>query len=392
MKIVHIITRMIIGGAQENTLFNCLDLATDFGDQVTLITGPTEGPEGKLLQRLSESQRSRINVETVPSLCREIHPWNDPNAYRQLKRLLHRLQPDVVHTHSAKAGILGRLAAWKRKVPAVVHTVHGAPFYEYQNRAAYWSYRWCEWYAAKHCHHLISVADAMTDLMVKANVASPDKFTTIYSGMDVQPYLNATQLRQESRQKLGFSPQDIVVGKIARLAPLKGHEYLLAAAPKLIQQNPNIRFLLVGNGSLTEQIQQQIRAAGLQDHFVLTGLVDPAEVPEMVAAMDLVVHTSLREGLARVLPQSLLAGLPVVSFDIDGAREVCISNETGWLIPAKDQLILTEKILDLANDPEKRQRMGRAGQLRFQEQFDHHFMTRRIREVYQQVLEGEKQA
>lgn len=385
MKVAHIITRMIIGGAQENTLFNCLDLAEEYGDQVVLMTGPTEGPEGKLLQRLSDEQRSKIAIQVIPHLTRNIHPLHDWKAYGELKRHLNHFAPDVVHTHSAKAGVLGRIAAWQRRTPAVIHSVHGAPFYDYQPRISYWAYRWFEWYAAKYCHHMISVADAMTDLMVDANIAPREKFTTIYSGMDTRPFLNSGQGRAEARKTLGFQDSDIVVGKIARLAPLKGHSYLLRVAPQLIEAEPRIKFLLVGNGSLTDLIKEEIRRLGLESHFVLTGLVPPEQVPTMISAMDLVVHTSLREGLARVLPQALLSGLPVVSFDIDGAREVCISGETGWLIPPEDETQLLEKLLELVRSPLQRTEMGKTGRERFAQQFDHHYMTRRIRSLYQSI-------
>ncbi len=124
MRVLHIITRMIIGGAQENTLYNCLDLIRDFGDEVILATGPSLGPEGRLLE---QGRAGDLEIEIVPSLKRSILPWSDIRCYQQLRQLIRRTQPDVVHTHSAKAGFLGRLAAWKEQVPAVIHTVHGAP-------------------------------------------------------------------------------------------------------------------------------------------------------------------------------------------------------------------------------------------------------------------------
>ncbi|MBL8889310.1 MAG: glycosyltransferase family 4 protein [Planctomycetaceae bacterium] len=386
MKIVHVITRMIIGGAQENTLYNCLDLARDFGDEVTLLTGPTTGPEGQLLEGLSEEARQSIRIEVIPTLRRSIHPLDDRRALLAISSAIKQIRPDVVHTHSAKAGFLGRLAAWRLQVPAVVHTVHGAPFHEYQNRGSYWLFRWLEWHAAKHCHHMISVADAMTDLMVAARVARREKFTTIYSGMEVQPFLEAFQQRAATRREWNFQEKDLVVGKIARLAPLKGHEYLLQSAIAVIQQNPRVKFFLVGNGTKTEEIKREIDRLGLSDHFVLTGLVAPRQIPSLISAMDVVVHTSLREGLARVLPQALLAGVPVVSFDIDGAREVCVDGETGGLVAPRDTTGLTQCLLRLAGDAELRSRLGRAGQDRCRQVFDHHYMTEKIREVYRQVL------
>jgi glycosyltransferase involved in cell wall biosynthesis len=176
MRIAHIITRMIIGGAQENTLYNSEDLIRLFGDDVLLITGPALGPEGDLL---GQGRAGGVPIRLIDSLRRSIDPRRDLAAYKELRRAIREFHPDVVHTHSAKAGFLGRLVASALGVKAIVHTVHGAPFHAYQNAAAREVFRWCEWYAARHCHALISVADAMTDLLVNARVAPREKFTTI---------------------------------------------------------------------------------------------------------------------------------------------------------------------------------------------------------------------
>jgi glycosyltransferase involved in cell wall biosynthesis len=302
-----------------------------------------------------------------------------------LKKVIREFNPDVVHTHSAKAGFLGRLAAWSLRVPAVVHTVHGAPFHPYQNFAARELFRRCERFAAGRCHALISVADAMTDLLVNAGVAPREKFTTIYSGMDVEPFLRADEHRQRVRRELGFGPEHIVIGKIARLFHLKGHEDVITAAmyPSI---PPHVRFLFVGDGILRQKLQKQIDDAGMHDRFVFTGLVPPSRIPELIGAMDILVHASLREGLARALPQTLIAGKPVVSYDIDGAREVCISGETGYLVPASHFKELIDPLARLAADEALRQRLGRAGRERFTEQFRHEHMTRRVRELYENVL------
>ncbi len=383
MKVVHIITRMIVGGAQENTLLNCIDLIDQYGDEVTLITGPSEGPEGQLLQRFYHPQ---LKIMEAPALTRNIKPWQDWKAYRQIRRILADINPDVVHTHSAKAGILGRLAAWHLKVPAVIHTVHGAPFHPYQSALARRFFACCERYAAKRCHRLLCVADAMTDLMVEGGVADRDRFTTVYSGMEIEDYLQADQHRTEVREQFGFNTNDIVVGKIARLFNLKGHKYLVAAAQQVIQQNPHVHFLLVGDGSLRPEIEAQIEAGGVTDHFHFTGLVPPTDVPRYLGGMDILAHTSLREGLARALPQALLAGKPVISFNIDGAREVCITDVTGILTNAKDVDALAEAILRLAGDAGLRQQLGEAGRAKCREMYSHQLMTDRIRAIYQEVL------
>jgi glycosyltransferase involved in cell wall biosynthesis len=382
MRIVHIITRMVVGGAQENTLYNCEDLVRLFGDDVTLVTGPSLGPEGALLQ---QGRGGEFVVREVPSLRRAIDPWKDTSSYFALKRLLRELKPEVVHTHSAKGGFLGRLAAVAVGVPAIVHTVHGAPFHAYQSAAARNLFRWCEKYAARRCHALISVADAMTDLMVNAGVAPREKFTTVYSGMDVEPFWHADEHRALVRQQLGYEPQHIVIGKIARLFHLKGHADVIRAAGEVVKANDNVRFLFVGDGILRDALQQQIEASGLTPYFQFTGLVAPSEIPRYISAMDVVVHASLREGLARALPQALIAGKPVVSYDIDGAREVAITGETGFLVPPRWDA-LSQPLIQLAADEPLRRRLGTTGRDRFSDQFRHEFMTGRIREIYQRVL------
>jgi len=379
---------MIVGGAQENTLYTCLDLIRDHGDDVLLITGPTDGPEGRLLEA---GRAGGVPVQTIDSLRRSIHPLRDLQAYRDLKQALQKFRPDVVHTHSAKAGMLGRAAGWglakESKTPlAVIHTVHGAPFHPYQSFLARYFYRQCERWAAKRCHHLISVADAMTSLMVHAKVAPFGKFTTIYSGMEVEPFLNCDQHRQATRRELGLSDDAIVVGKIARLFELKGHEYLVNAAPAIIAKNPNVRFLLVGDGSLRGDIERRIDGLGLRHAFLFTGLVPPELIPRYISAMDMLVHTSLREGLARTLPQALISGKPIISYDVDGAREVCLTNETGILLPPKSVGSLSDAVSRLAGNVDLRTTWGRAGRAKFTEQFRHTFMTSRIREVYLRFL------
>lgn len=399
LRVAHVITRMIVGGAQENTLYNCRDLAQQHGDEVLLLTGPASGPEGDLLRGIAEvdddkagqgraGESSRLHFEIIPSLQRAIHPLRDARAYYELRRALAKFRPDVVHTHSAKGGFLGRLAAWSLKTPAVIHTVHGAPFHPYQSWAARRLFQSCERYAARRCHALISVANAMTDLMASANIAPREKFTTIYSGMEVDPFLRAHEHRDRIRQKLGFTDEQIVIGKIARLFHLKGHADVIAAAEDLRGQKTRVRFLFIGDGILHDQLQRDIRARGLDEMFVFTGLVPPAQIPEYLGAMDILVHTSLREGLARALPQALLAGKPVVSYDVDGAREVCISGETGFLVPPRDLAALKHALVRLVGDAALRERLGSTGRARCQETFPHELMTEKIRALYMRVLAG----
>ena len=384
MRIAHIITRMILGGAQENTLLTCEDLIRIHGDEVLLITGPALGPEGSLLER---AKASGVPLKIVPSLRRSIHPMRDWTSYRALKRILHDYRPDVAHTHSAKGGLLGRAAATAAGVPAVIHGVHGAPFHPYQNAVSRAFFRACERWAARRCHAFISVDDAMTELMVAAGVAPREQFTTIYSGMEVEPLVAAERHRLQTRRELGYTDEHVVIGKIARLFRLKGHDDVIDAARSVVEKHPQARFLFVGDGAWRARLERRIDKAGLGAYFKLTGLVPSPRVPELIAAMDIVVHASLREGLARVLPQGLIAGKPVVSYDVDGAREVVLPGRTGFLLPPRDVAALARALDELVLDAALRERLGAEGRRLFTQQFRHERMTQLTREVYERVLD-----
>ena len=185
MRIAHIITRLIVGGAQENTFLTALGQLRDYGDDVTLITGPGLGPEGSLVER---AKSEGIDVRILPESQRSLHPWRDWRCYRKLIAMLRELKPEIVHTHSSKAGVLGRTAATKLGIP-VVHTIHGASFHYGQSAITQRIYIAAEKWAARRCDKLISVCDAMTDQYIAAGIAPREKFVTIYSGMEVEPFL-----------------------------------------------------------------------------------------------------------------------------------------------------------------------------------------------------------
>jgi glycosyltransferase involved in cell wall biosynthesis len=269
---------------------------------------------------------------------------------------------------------------------AIVHTVHGAPFHAHQSAAARAFSRWCERFAARKCHAIVSVADAMTELLVQAGVAPREKFSTVYSGMDVAPLLAADQHREETRRALGYRPEHVVVGKIARLFHLKGHKYLIEAAEQVVRRRPEVRFLLVGDGVLRAPLEKQIRGSRLTEYFQFLGLVKPQRIPSLLGAMDVLVHVSLREGLARALAQALIAGKAVVSYDVDGAREVAIPGETGYLAPPESVGPLADALIELAGDAEQRRRLGRTGRARFTDQFRYERMTEQLRRLYERLL------
>ncbi len=387
MRIVHIITRLILGGAQENTLLTVDGLHHRFGDDVTLITGPAEGPEGDLFEK---ARRRGLKVELMPELVRAIRPAVDLRAYRALRRSIRRLRPEVVHTHSSKAGILGRAAAWAERVPAVVHTIHGLPFGPSESPAKNRIYIALERWAARRSHAIVGVCDAMAEQALAEGVGRPEQYSTVYSGMDVDAFLNPPRPRDEVRRELGLADDEVAFGTVARLFERKGHDDILAAAPGVLRSDPRVRFVFIGDGIWRDRLSAEAERLGVRHAVHFTGLVSPDRIPELLGALDAVVHPSLREGLARVLPQALLVGRPVISYDVDGAREVVLP-ETGILLPPRSIESLGAAILRLAADPGLRESMGREGRARFAHRFRHETMTEQLRSLYERILDRRDQ-
>lgn len=382
MRVTHIITRLIVGGAQENTIASVLGLQQRHKTSVRLISGPTTGPEGSLESMVAAVPKL---LTLVPTLVRPVHPWKDLLAFRSLVWLLRDDRPDIVHTHSGKAGILGRFAARRAGVPVIIHTIHGPSFGPFQGSVANTVFRSAERAAARVTTHFVSVANAMTRQYLAAGIGVADQFTRIFSGFDLAPFL-AARNDLEVRARYGIGPEDFVIGKIARLFKLKGHDDLLAAATTIVKAVPHARFLLVGGGEWRMRFEELVRTLGLARQFVFAGLVPPAEVPSLIGIMDLLVHLSRREGLARALPQALAAGKPVIAYDLDGANEVCLDQQTGFLVEPGNLDQFAARVVQLARDLEARSRFGRNGERLARQFFSVETMVDDLDALYTRLL------
>lgn len=380
MRVTHVITRLIVGGAQENTIATVHGLRQMQGLEVGLISGPSMGPEGSL-------EREAGNFIIVPELVRPIHPLKDLLALRKIEKILRQQRPGIVHTHSGKAGILGRIAAKRAGAPIIVHTIHGPSFGNFQGATSNFIFRAAEKRAAGVTTHFVVVADAMREHYLAAGIGKPEQYTKIFSGFALEPFIAATN-DAALRATLGIGRDDFVIGKIARLFKLKGHDDLFAVAPELIRQNPNIKFLLVGDGEWRGRFENQARNSGLQKHFIFSGLIPPNDVPKYTGVMDALVHLSLREGLPRAVPQALAAGKPAVAYDCDGAREACLDGKTGFLVQPGDFTTLKRRLLQLSNDPGLCRQMGQAGQDFVRENFAVEKMVRNIYNLYMKLSAG----
>jgi glycosyltransferase involved in cell wall biosynthesis len=418
MRIVHVSTRLILGGSQENTVLSCEGQAR-LGHEVHLVHGPIYGPEGNLQARVDafDAQAKRegrpgITRHEVATLVRDVSPVKDWTCRRDLRRLFERLRPDIVHTHSSKAGVLGRLAAWEsRPRPAIVHTIHGPPFMPLEGsiatrlktQAANAVYTLAERKAARACHVIVSVAEAMTRQFLERRIGRPEQFVTVRSGMELEAYLtpHAGETRGEVRTRLGLHAEDFVIGTVARLAQHKGHEDLVAGLSSELRTRPGWKMLWVGDGWWRERLVAKCRHAGLAvcsleteslervrgAQVVLTGLVPPERIAGLMRAMDVLVHPSAREGLPRTVPQALAAGTAVVASDADGTPEVCVDGQTGKLVRVGDAEGYRRAVVWMAEHEDERRAMAQRGQQRVVEEFSAQTMVDRLEVVYARALD-----
>jgi glycosyltransferase involved in cell wall biosynthesis len=380
---------LILGGAQENTLITCKHLAQR-GHDVTLITGPAIGPEGELF---NQTKQQNYKVIVVDRLRRAINPFNDVISYLQIKKLLYKLQPDIVHTHSAKAGILGRFAGhnlkgkWTDNLPMVVHGIHGLAFHPYQNQWLNKFYIAVEKSAVKRTDFFVSVANAMTNQSITAGIGRPEQFVTAYSAIEEDDFLEpiSPECKKDFRQKYDIDEDSIVLVTIARLFMLKGHKYIIESVKELSKRFEKCIWLFVGDGNLSEQFKQQVSQLGLTEKIKFTGLLPPSQIPLAIQSSDILVHCSLREGLARTLPQAMLCGKPAISFDVDGAKEV-VNHNTGRLIEPKNIEQLTKACAELIEDESLRKKLGETGRESVKEKFAPKTMVDTIEAVYRKLL------
>ena len=376
----HVITRLIVGGAQENTLASVVEHRRRGRFASDLILGPTLGPEGSLV---SEARTCGVEPRLVASLRRQVNPLMDAIALLSLVRVFRRGQYDVVHTHSSKAGILARLAARIASVPVVVHTVHGWGFNDRQRPLVRNSYvsleRWC----ARFTDALITVTPRDAERGLSIGIGQPGLYTTIRSGIDIARFGASRQRREAVRAELGLAKSDRVVISVMRLSPQKAPLDLIDAVARLVREVPDARVVLVGDGPLRNAVETRRRELGLGKRLILTGI--RRDVPELLSAADVLALSSLWEGLPRVIPQAMAAGLPVVATAIDGSAEAIVHGETGILVPPRDPAALGAALAALLRDPERARAMGEAGRARVVE-FDICRMVDAIEGLYARHL------
>lgn len=379
VRVLHVITRLVVGGAQENTMLTAQLLEPEQWN-VTVMSGPQTGSEGSLIETVRERG---IPLVIEPTLVREVNPFKDLLATIRLARLIRRGKYTIVHTHSSKAGIVGRWAAKFAGAPIIVHTVHGWGHHDHQHPLVRAYYIWLEKLTLPITDKLIAVSPSNIEKGLKDGIGQPDDYVVIRSGIELDRFGHPQVERGGTRTAWGIPLDAPLVGTVTRLSPQKGPLDFVRAAAQIAQAVPEAWFMMVGDGPMRAEVETLARDLGIANRLVLTGL--RRDVPELLAAFDIFVLSSLWEGLPRVVTQAMATGLPVVSTAIDGSAEVVEEGVNGFCVPPGEPGALAERAIKLLRDPELAQRLGKAGQLRAIE-FDVWTMVAKIAELYEHLL------
>ncbi|MER9016484.1 glycosyltransferase [Mesorhizobium sp. M0898] len=378
LRIVHVITRLINGGADENTVHSC-NWAAQRGHDVVLLHGETVHPE--IIARVDP----RVKLIGVPSLTRSISPVCDVRALLSLTRRFRSLNADIVHTHTSKAGILGRFAAWAAGVPGIVHGVHIVPFVNV-GVVERFAYLVLEKLAAPLTSAFISVSEGIRDLCLSAGVGRPDKHYVIHSGFDLDRFRNAgppDDWRDLLRLAPG-APRPPVLLMIAAFEPRKRHTEFLDVFRKVETRLPDAMLVLAGDGPLHSVVESRAKWLGLARQVVFTGYRDDPE--RLIALADLCLLCSMREGLPRVVMQYLAGGKPCVACDLPGLREVLRPGINGVIAPAHDLAAMADAIAALLEDRERLAGLAQGAAATDLSNWDARLMGKRIDAIYRKVL------
>jgi glycosyltransferase involved in cell wall biosynthesis len=376
-RIVHVITRLELGGAQQNTL-HCV--AHHDRERFSTILVAGEGGE------LDSEARSLEDAEVhlVPYLRHPIAPVNDPTAIFRLASLFKKVGAELVHTHSSKAGVIGRLAARRAGVPAIVHTVHGWSFNATQPVALQRFYAAIERRLARFTDRLVVVSSLNREKGLSLGIGDPARYQVIHSGIDIADYGQPVNPREQVRAELGYGEEEFVVGAVACLKHQKAPLDFVKTAVIAIRREPRLRFFIAGDGPMRQSVEKAIQDAGLEEKIHLLGWRH--DVVDLFHAMDVFLLTSLFEGLPRAVLQSMAAGTPVVATAVDGTPEVVLDGETGLLVPPGSPGEAAEAVLRVAADEEFAGALVFAASERLGEKFEIRSMVHELDDLYDRLL------
>jgi len=382
IKVAHIIARMITGGADENTLFTMKGLDKN-KYEIDLITG--EEFDESILNKVKNNHFDIIQVKGLKWKLNFLH---DPIVLIKLIKLMRKNRYDIVHTHTTKAGILGRIAAQLSGVPVIVHGLHGSTFQAFNSGLLNWLLFLFERLTGRFTDAYISVSKVLSKTYIEKGIGKKDNHYTVYSGMELSKFYHTRDKinYKEKYEELGINAGDFLIGNVARLETRKGHQFLLDAFKNVVEQQKDghVKLLIIGEGNKREYLENYAKELNLGDKVIFTGYRE--DVEELMALMDIFVLTSLREGLPRVLVQAAAVGMPSVAFNVDGVPEIIKDNYNGFLIKVKDVEQLGNRIVKYMNNKELVLLHGRNGREFIENKWSVKGMVDRIDKIYQKLI------
>lgn len=361
IRVIHVITRFDKGGSAENTCLTAMGLDPELYE-VRLVVGASEesdmGPDEQACveENLARLRARGVKILTLAELVRRVSPVNDLTALFALWRLFRRERPRIVHTHTSKAGIVGRLAAWLAGVPVIIHTPHGHVFWGYFGPAKTRFFVLLEKLSALVTDRLVMLTEQERIDHLRVGIAPAETFATIHSGVDLAPFTAAKAARNEARRSLGIPEGAFAVGTVGRLTAIKGPGVLMAAARTVIERSPQSVFVFLGAGEMLEALQAQAAALGIEGHVRFAGW--RPDVARMMSALDCFAFPSINEGMGKALVEAMALGKPVVASRVGGIVDLVDDGVSGFLVPPADPQALADRILFLLENPETARRMA----------------------------------
>lgn len=382
IRVCRIIGRLNIGGPAIHAILLTRGLRAR-GYETVLVAGREGEREGSLRDLAAEKG---VEPLFLPELGREVRPGGDLVAFFRLLRLFRQQQPDIVHTHTAKAGALGRVAAKLAGIPIIIHTFHGHIFRGYFSRGAARFFLTIERRLASASTKVLTVSEGQRQDLLRLRIGSSETVGVMPLGLELDNLLRSHLRRGEVRRRLGASHEVPLVGIIARLVPIKDLDTFLEAASDLRRSRPDVRFLIVGDGELRPLLEQRARALGLDGSAHFLGW--QRDLEPIYADLDLLVLSSLNEGTPVSLIEGMAAGLPVVATEVGGVPDLVENGKTGLLVPPKDPGALSAAMDTLLGDADRRREMGRLGREAVYPKYSDAALMDRMDRLYSSLLQA----
>ena len=379
MKVLYIITRLDRGGSAEAVLDLC-NRMKNRGSDIVLVYGKTVDPVVDLNEY---AVTTGVRLIKIDSLQRKISFFHDLKAFLLIRKIIKNEQPVIVHTHTSKAGIIGRWAAWKEQIPVVVHTPHGHIFYGYYGKFITRLFILLEKWAARRCHVITTLTRKGLFDHVTAGIASEKKFRVVPSGIDTRRFAVNKNSLGNIKRETGLR-DGVIIGWVGRFETVKDPLTFIKAAAIIsvrVGDDKDVQFLMAGEGSLHGEIESSVRSFGIADRLVLTG--ERKDIHRIYPLMDVFVLSSINEGQGRVIIEAMASNIPVVATDVGGVGEIVHDGETGLLVPPANPERLAESILKVVNDDELKRKLVSKSNKQIQK-FDLETMVDKFEEIYKE--------